>query len=385
MSVIHPDDRRLITAALHRILKGGETNLMVEARHRALDGSWHMLEAMVTNCLDDPAVQGFVVTSRDITERKTMEAALRASEERLRTVLTHAPLVLALLDRDGVYTLSEGKALSKLGLATDSRLGKSIFEIYRDRPDIAEAARCALAGEETTTRLHFGGVPFESRFLPVRNEHGETDGALIVSIDITDREQAEEVLVRQAHYDALTGLPNRRLLYERIEQALAIGLRTKAYPALLFIDLDGFKAVNDTLGHEVGDALLFQVAGRLAASTRESDTVARLGGDEFVVLLPAVTDRSQAAAAAAKLLEEVRRPYRMGRQEVRVGASIGVSYAPDDGDAAESLLARADEAMYGVKHNGKNGYALAGSQEEEQGPTSLEPHDSVIIPLRQRA
>jgi diguanylate cyclase (GGDEF)-like protein len=183
-----------------------------------------------------------------------------------------------------------------------------------------------------------------------------------------DDRQPLERLSRLAFYDSLTGLPNRNLFHDRLERALAAGRRNRSTFALLYIDIDHFKQVNDTCGHEAGDELLRQVAARLARSVRETDTVARWGGDEFVAILEGA-DRAAAAHIASKLVAFCGEPYVVHGRELRITLSVGASFYPRDGHDAATLLARADRAMYEVKARGRNGYRV----EESGGGYGLTP------------
>lgn len=174
-----------------------------------------------------------------------------------------------------------------------------------------------------------------------------------------ERQRTEDRLRQLAYHDALTGLPNRALFQDRVGQALAQARRHNTSVALLFLDLDGFKAINDTLGHEAGDELLREVGRRLQACTREEDTVARLAGDEFTVVLPAISTRDAAAAVAQKIIDMLSTGVVLGGHAVSIIASIGISVYPDDGDNSVPLLSRADAAMYTTKHHGKSAYAFA--------------------------
>jgi diguanylate cyclase (GGDEF)-like protein/PAS domain S-box-containing protein len=174
--------------------------------------------------------------------------------------------------------------------------------------------------------------------------------------EIYDRKQAEERAQHLADHDPLTGLPNRRLLEDRLGQAIARGGRTQKPTAVMFVDLDHFKAINDTLGHAVGDLVLKEVAERLVRQLRSADTVCRLGGDEFVVVLPEIARASDAAPVAQKILEAVAQPFRVEDRELQISASIGISVFPDDGAEAETLIRNADAAMYHAKETGRAGY-----------------------------
>jgi len=190
----------------------------------------------------------------------------------------------------------------------------------------------------------------------VRNHRGEVEHYIAIFTDITERKQREEMITFQAFHDALTGLPNRILFRDRLEQTVVQAKRHKTRtPAVMFLDLDRFKQINDTLGHDAGDALLKEVANRLRKCVRESDTVARLGGDEFTVLLPEVSSEEAARAVAEKILDLMRTPVTLAGQEVVVTTSIGVALFPQDGRDPETLLKNADAAMYHVKGSGRAG------------------------------
>lgn len=180
--------------------------------------------------------------------------------------------------------------------------------------------------------------------------------------DITERRIAAQKLERMALFDSLTDLPNRALFFDRLQQALATARRNSTFFALLFLDLDGFKKVNDTLGHDAGDRLLKETAQRLRSCLRQSDTVARMGGDEFTVILTKIERSDDAAIVADKVMRVLNRPFPLGDCSRSISASIGISVFPDDGGDAETLLKKADSAMYRVKESGKSGYRLAASE-----------------------
>ncbi len=176
--------------------------------------------------------------------------------------------------------------------------------------------------------------------------------------EIVARKQIEEKVRHMACHDNLTGLPNRILFKDRLDSAQAMAVRNGKKLAILFIDLDGFKAVNDTLGHKAGDLLLQEVARRLQAVVRQSDTVGRVGGDEFLVLLNGIEHSDDAALVAEKILATLAQPILLAGESAKVGASIGISIFPDHGDDTEKLISFADGAMYGIKKSGKNAYAF---------------------------
>ena len=198
----------------------------------------------------------------------------------------------------------------------------------------------------------------DSAIVPLTDGAGTVQRYISIRIDITERKRAEADMERLATRDNLTGLANRNLLRDRVQRALESNRRTGAQSAVLFIDLDQFKTINDSLGHDVGDQLLVQVAQRLAASVRAEDTVARQGGDEFIVFLPRIADAVDAGVLARKLVRHLAEPFRIGERELYVGSSIGIAVYPDDGTDVDTLLKNSDTAMYQVKAAGRNHHAF---------------------------
>lgn len=176
--------------------------------------------------------------------------------------------------------------------------------------------------------------------------------------DITARKNMEQRMRHMAHYDLLTELPNRALISERLQQAVIKARRDKTHMAVMFLDLDRFKPVNDNLGHDIGDALLKQVARRLQACVRASDTVARIGGDEFVVMLPGIEHERDAAVVAGKILDALNQPFSVSGHEISISCSIGIAVYPEHGEEEKLLLLNADIAMYHAKRDGRNDYRL---------------------------
>jgi diguanylate cyclase (GGDEF)-like protein/PAS domain S-box-containing protein len=198
----------------------------------------------------------------------------------------------------------------------------------------------------------------DSAIVPQRDSAGEVVRYVSIRIDITERMQAEHEMVRLATHDSLTGLANRTLLRDRVQQALETNKRTGMKSAVLFIDLDQFKTINDSLGHEVGDRLLVEVSHRLRDCVRAEDTVARQGGDEFIVFLPRIPDAASAGVLAAKLLRQLAQPMHLDERELFVGSSIGIAVFPEDGEDVDTLLKNSDTAMYQVKEAGRNHFAF---------------------------
>jgi diguanylate cyclase (GGDEF)-like protein/PAS domain S-box-containing protein len=294
---------------------------------------------------------------------RAMEAELprRAGEARFRSLVQNASDVILVMDRETRILYETPSVERVLGYRPDERLGRSALELLH--PDDADRARAALArvldrpGAEVTLELrarHAGGswVDLEVSARNLANDE-HVRGILVNCRDVTQRQLLEEELRHQAFHDALTGLANRALFADRVEHALRRTARNPRSVAVLLVDLDDFKTVNDSLGHAVGNGLLREVAERVRGSIRDGDTAARLGGDEFALLLED-TDPASASQVAERLLHALKGPFRVGPHHLTVGASIGVAMAQRSSSVSD-LLRNADVAMYRAKEAGKGG------------------------------
>lgn len=271
------------------------------------------------------------------------------------------------VDKTGRVVFVNPMALQTLGYERDEFIGQEPHALIRCRlpgsdagdlldcpvrKTLAEAC-CSMSDTESFTRKDGSVFPVEYLVTPMMRDDVVT-GAVAVFRDITRRRKSEEEIRYRANYDMLTGLPNRNLLAERLSQELKLARREGVQVGLLFVDLDHFKNINDSAGHEVGDVLLQQVARRLIGCVRESDTVGRLGGDEFALMLPHLHDTADAARIAEKVVSVLGERFDLNGQEAWIGASIGITVFPGDGDSASELLRHADLAMYKAKESGRN-------------------------------
>jgi diguanylate cyclase (GGDEF)-like protein len=351
--------------------------------------AWQVAVAGKSLLVSRAAVSAIVGSERladEMAERRQAEQALRDSEEEsqrlasmLRLICDNVPDMIWAKDLEHRYVFAN-KALCETLLDlvnTDEPLGKTFDHFARrerDRhPDDPEwytygqfsldIDRHTLGRDEPTIFEESGNVFGKFIFLEVHqarlvDARGEVIGTVGCARDITERKASEAFVQHLAHHDVLTDLPNRALLIDRLRQALAQARRDRGELAVLFIDLDRLKPVNDTFGHDVGDLLLQEVANRLrSVTTRQSDTVSRVGGDEFVILLQRVNNTQDAATVAKKVLEALSQSFVVNFQHtIDISASIGIAVFPQHGDEVERLLRHADSAMYAAKKSGRNAY-----------------------------
>ena len=312
-------------------------------------------------------VEKLMGITEDITERKRMDDKLRLEEQRFRAFVEHSSDMIVLVNLEGVITYVNPAIESVLGFKPEERIGAKGFEIVH--PDDIKAL-----AEVFNTLSKDTNFPVIHGELRLRHKDGswrtlEAVGSNLVNNnvveavilnyrDITERKQAEEQIQYLATHDLLTDLPSLRFAKDRLSVALNMARRYKKAVAVMFIDLDGFKDVNDTLGHDTGDYVLKQVAQRMLLCVRETDTVTRVGGDEFLIIATEINAPENVAQIAEKVIHLVSQPIIFNGRQAVVSASIGIALFPDDGKDMDQLIKKADEAMYRIKKAGKNGFCF---------------------------
>jgi diguanylate cyclase (GGDEF)-like protein/PAS domain S-box-containing protein len=373
--LVHPDYRFSDRARYGEQLLSGEIQSFNSERvFVRKDGStlWvNRTVSMVRDAAGQP--EYYIRVIEDISKRKEAEEAVARERALLRTVVDALPDRIYAKDREGRFLLQNATNVKAHGAqSADELIGKTVFDIFppevAKRVDAEDRAiiesgqpmlnreRAATDGSGNTRWVVGSKVPF-------RDPDGRVIGIVGVNRDITDYKRMEEALRQNverfenlAHYDALTGLPNRVLFYDRLKQALAHARRNRWNVGVVFIDVDRFKNINDTLGHAVGDQLLKMVAERLTRAVRADDTVGRLGGDEFAIVLSNLSSAQDANPVAQKLMASFNEPFRLEGAEVFVTGSIGITLFPDDSTDQDTLIKNADAAMYRAKELGRNGY-----------------------------
>ena len=330
-------------------------------------------------------VIGFRGIGRDITERKQMEEALRQSEMKYRTILEEMDEAYFEVDLAGNYTFVNDAISRLLGYPKEELLGTT----FRKQVNEEDTALLYDAfGKIFTTGQPVRDIAYkatrkggEIRYseiagFPIQNQKGDVVGFRGIGRDVTERKRTEEQIRHMATHDALTELPNRMMFGQLLNHAIQAAKRNKRQLAVLFVDLDRFKIINDTLGHEAGDELLKTIATRFKQTLRAMDVVARLGGDEFVILVEEVDNPDQLVVVAQKILSAAMKPVSLMGEECRVTASVGISMYPKDGEDEQALMKTADKAMYFAKEEGKNNYQFYSESIKSQSieQFSLETH-----------
>jgi diguanylate cyclase (GGDEF)-like protein/PAS domain S-box-containing protein len=337
--------------------------LDIETLMKRRDGTTFMCRFLAKAIDPSDKSKGTIFIAEDVTERRAADESLKQLLLEYQSILENASLGIA-FTRDRKFLRCNERFGELFGWDKDELVGLSTNILFPSAQAFAEMRNMATpilsGGERLDTEVLMkrrDASVFWCRILAKAIDRTDSrKGTVFIVEDITQRKKAEERIIYMAHYDALTGLPNRLLLQDRIKQAVAQAHRNLTQMAVLFIDLDHFKHINDSLGHQIGDRTLQLVASRLQQCLREGDSVARLGGDEFVLSLPLLASSNDAAMVAQKVLNVLAAPFIVDGNELHVDASIGISLYPNDGVDAESLMRTSDTAMYHAKEKGRSNY-----------------------------
>ncbi|WP_167083945.1 bifunctional diguanylate cyclase/phosphodiesterase [Massilia frigida] len=364
MSVLTPPELAGEMPAILARLRRGERIDHLETAQLRKDGGRIAVSLTISPIRDaDGMVTGVSAIARDISERKRAEEALRDREARIRRLVDANIIGIFIGDMSGRISEANDAFLKISGYSREDVLSGKLLWNNMTPPQYDAADAHALEELKNTGRC----TPYEKELMrkdgsliPVLLAsalfEGAQDEGVSFVLDLTERRQADERIHHMADHDALTGLPNRTLLQDRMHQAIAFAHRNRRRVAILFIDLDYFKNINDSLGHHIGDQVLKMAAIRLQQCLREGDSVARLGGDEFVLILPLLDDSSDAARVARKALDSLTQPFSVELKQLHLGGSIGISLYPDDGHDVDSLMRAADTAMYHAKEMGRGNF-----------------------------
>ncbi|MGV8058521.1 MAG: PAS domain S-box protein [Smithellaceae bacterium] len=376
LSLVHPDDREAAREKAIKMLKMRRP-MPIPYEFRIITKSgrikWAM-EIVIPIIIDGKReIFGNYV---DIDNRKKGEEALKASEERYRTILENIEDGYYEVDLEGRLTFFNESCRNIFGYIREELSGMN-YERFMDNDNAGKLSQ--IAGEVYRTGQSERCSDFEiirkdgfKRHVEIslsgmKNLSGNTIGFRGIVRDVDERKKAEATISHMAYHDALTGLPNRLLFNDRLNMAMSGALRNNKKFAIMMLDLDRFKRVNDSFGHDIGDLLLQSVSNRLRGRLRKSDTVARMGGDEFILLLPEINEKEDAEVIARKIIESFQRPFVLKNHELNITASIGIAIYPEGGGDFDKLKKNADIAMYKAKENGRNNFQSYDLNRKQEG------------------
>lgn len=379
-SLVIEDDWPFVERKIQRHIQGLSDLCRIEysVRHPSGERRYILMRGKIVEYDADGSAVRFIATHSDITAQRRTEDALRSSEEKYRMLFDMAQEGIWVLDADGYTTLVNDSLAAILGYEKEDIIGHSILDFVE--PSNRSRLQEAMATQATMKDSHqdYEFVSRTGRRIQVTiktaelyDQFGDYTGRIAGIMDITERKRAEERIRQQVLYDELTQLPNRRMLNDKLSQEQARAIRHGHCGALLFVDLDHFKNVNDSLGHPIGDGLLIAIAERLRQVIREEDTLARLGGDEFVVLLPELDGEVPRAASMArnvalKIQAALAETFDVSGNKLNIGCSIGIALYPLDQDTIHDIMKQADAAMYRAKEEGRSTVCLFSKEMHEQ-------------------
>ncbi|MBW2559926.1 MAG: diguanylate cyclase [Deltaproteobacteria bacterium] len=366
---VEPETANKIYKTFNEIYRTGEPANLIGYEIVRLDGTRKTLE-LSASLMKDPSGKpvGFRGLARDVTKRKLTEETLRKSEERYRTLFENNPIETIIVDKRAAITGYNHEKIKSGGRLP--RLGDVMYRDYEGKHTnnmYAGLMECIESG----VSKEFPDAHYGDRFLYIKISPFP-EGAIITSIDVTESKRLEERLSHLATHDPLTGLPNRALFNDRLSLELVRAQRSGKKLAVMLLDLDNFKEINDSWGHTVGDEVLKIIGRRLPEFLRKSDSIARMGGDEFLILLPELERVDDAHGIGLKILGAFTKPFLVDTRELSTTTSIGFAIYPDDGEETDTLMKNADIAMYSVKEGGRNGCKQYNPRMREKTPPTEE-------------
>ncbi len=393
---VHPDDiKKLLDLYVESFEK--KVPFEIEYRLKRFDGQYRWIfnfsrpfilsngifVGFIGDCFDITArKEAEESLEKDIVSRKQTEEILANERNLLKTIINNLPDSVYVKDLNGRKILTNRADMDFIGINNENEvLGKTDKELFPedmanqymvDDSQVLEKGQSIINKEEVVEDSSGIGRWLLTSKIPLRDDSGKISGLVGIGRDITERKHLENKLLNMAHYDSLTALPNRTLFFERVNTAIFHARRSKLQCCILFIDLDHFKSVNDTLGHSVGDILIRDAAARLMECIRESDTLARLGGGEFIVFLNGLDNGQQAQVIADRIRDKFNTPRNVAGHDLFITASIGLAVFPEDGNDLEELLKNADTAMYAAKDLGRNTYCFFNSLMNQKAVTKMQ-------------
>jgi diguanylate cyclase (GGDEF)-like protein/PAS domain S-box-containing protein len=386
---VHPDYRKQAKEALQKVVENRTDHYRFEQWVRCEDGSykWLLIRGMVVSRSNDGVLERMIGTATDISEQKQVELKLQLAA----SVFSHAREGIFITDGNGTILNVNYTFTALTGYTREEAIGQNSRILRSDRhpPEFHAALWKSLlendhwSGEIWNQRKNGEDHAVMITISAVRDGATRASNYVALFTDITAIKDHQRQLEHLAHYDALTGLPNRVLLTDRLRQAMAISQRRKNLLAVAYLDLDGFKAVNDNHGHEIGDELLIAISKRMKHALRDGDTLARIGGDEFVAVLVDLDESSAYEPVLARLLIAAADPVPVRNLTLRISTSIGVTLSPQDSGDVDQLMRHADQAMYIAKQNGKNRFHLFDIHRDAAVKTQRESLEHIHRAIRQ--
>ncbi|WP_430786721.1 diguanylate cyclase domain-containing protein [Virgibacillus flavescens] len=365
VSLITPKRRKEAKLCFLKAVKGDSQTFETYIRNRQKSGVY--LQVKMTPIVLKEGIEGVYVSAKDITSNKKLEFALKESEERFRLIAENSKDLINLLDREGTIIYASPSYAKTLDIDSKDYIGAPFLHFMNDeeREKFSIVFKASIDNRNSTyfelPLLHQtnGWMWLEIHCSPVFNEKNKFVHMVAVTRNITERKEHEDRLKQFAFHDSLTGLPNRRLFQEKLLQAITRFQQHNQQFAVMMLDLDNLKKINDELGHDIGDRIIIEFSTRVKKSIRDMDTAARLGGDEFIVLLPDISSKDKAWEVAQRMQVELNNSWCIEHHKIKATVSIGISVADAESVAANTIVKHADEALYKAKSEGKNTIRLA--------------------------